>query len=230
MTLTKQSILKAFYRLDHANIRLTNVDGRPVDHLNVEARKELCQIWLDLFCILDDNFWEKVIAEIIAECKEYPPTEQIFDIIERLKQNPNTAVPRTATVTQPPPVQPKSQSKSLKGQAKLNAMFELAKQGKFCEARQLVIDASVPDAKIVKFARAHWPDCTDMWIQTNKMELSHLVRYEEKCLNCVSLYGCPTSGYRYYGVIDKSNGGLSMKTAICQKKLERNGVSHENLH
>lgn len=228
MMVDKQAILKAFYKMDRANIKLTNVEGRPVNHLDVEARKELCDIWLDVFNILDTELWDKVIAVMVAECKEYPSIDEVSDIIERLRDPSKTAEPTPVSdpvpqTPPPPPNKTAAEKNNTEEQSKISAMFELAKQGKYKEAKRLVAEASMPEARIIQFAKEHWPKCTKTWIQDNWLELVHLVCSDDKCRNCFSLFNCATHGYRAYGMLDKYSGGLIIKTTICQKKLERNG-------
>lgn len=221
--INRQSILKAFYRFDQKHIPLTNIEGSPVtDPRDVGSRQELCQLWLEAFDGLDNATWDKVIEAVQNECKEYPSIDKLYGIIERLTTPAETQpMPVQEQASEPPPPQPvpekKKQPKKISMQIKIERMLELAKQGNYLEARHLVEGAAVPAAKIIEYAKTHWPDCTDEWIAANQHELVELVRCDDICYNCFSLRECPTQGYCSYGRIDKYHGGLSIMTARCKK-------------
>lgn len=222
-SINRQSVLKAFYYFDKKQLPLTNINGEPVaDTRDIGARERLCRDWLEAFDGLDNAVWDKVIAVVQNECKEFPSVDEIYDIIDRLTAPTETELldvklTETAPSVLPPPVK----YNVVKSTDKIKIMFELAKRGEFGEARKIVEYAAVPANKIRTYAKQHWPDCTDAWIEANKSELAQLVRYDERCSECYSVFDCPYHGYRSYGQINKFTGDISIMTAICVKKRER---------
>lgn len=218
--INRQSILKAFYRFDQKHIPLTSIEGTPVaDPRDVGSRQELCKLWLDAFDGLDENVWEQVILIVLNECCEYPDLEKLYEIIGRLT---SPAEPEELEQKTEPsaPAKEKTQTKAkpLKGIAKIKAMLDLAKQGKYVEAKEFVQDGSVPWQRVYEYAKQHWPECTEAWMHANEHELIELVRTDDACSKCYSLFECPYKGYCSYGTMNKYTGGLSVTVVVCDKQ------------
>lgn len=219
--INKQSILKAFYRFDQKHIPLTNIEGAPVVNTqDISSRQELCELWLESFAGLDAAVWEKVILVVLDECREYPRLETLYEIIDRLtSSSASEQYDQQSEHSAPvPPQKVQQKTKILHGSAKIKAMLELAKQGKYTEAKELVQDSSVPWQRIYDYAKQHWPECTETWMRSNEHELVELVRADDVCSKCYSLFECPSKGYCSYGAINKHTGGLSVVITVCGKK------------
>lgn len=209
-TINQQDVLKAFYQFDCAGIVLTKLDGRAVavvDQKNPKLRMELAKIWLDLFDGLDKDIWAKAVDIALAESKVYPDDAQMLEYVVRAEVGDT---PKAA----PAPAAPTTAAKRLSNTERMAEMFRRAKAGDFAGALQLCRSDYTAD-EIICFAREHWHDVDDAWIDKNYRELRQLLLQQKSCDKCMSLHGCQWRGMRSKGVIDKYSGCLNLVAEEC---------------
>ena len=221
--ITRQNILKACYQLDQHKIPLRKINGKAVqDPKSTAARVDLCAWWLAELQGLDTDTWEKVITLMLAECKEYPDIEKLYELINRAGEAADAEVKAAATPCRSPR---KTATKNKGVDKSLAQMFAFAKQGLWSEARQVVTDINATEEKLKAFAKLHYPaKYSTSWLEKNKAELRELLRDEERCQQCYSLHRCNSGGYHAVGLINKY-GDIKIEFIECAKV-----VKHEEVH
>lgn len=217
--ITKQSMLKACYQLDQHEIPLRTIDGKPVGSMKqTEARVKLCDWWLSELQGLDTITWDKVIELMLVECKEYPGIEKLYEFINRASVPDETPSPAPL----PPP---KKQIVKNEHKNYITKMLELAKEGRWREAAQVVSAAAISKERINNYAKKYYPGkANSVWIEKNNKELSDLIREEERCDACMSVHRCATKGFTSVGFLDKY-GNISVECVKCRKVED----SHEKI-
>lgn len=224
--INKQTIYRTFYWLDKKNIPFRPVDGiEASDIKSVKARVALCKLWLEAFEGLDERTWDAVIKIVLAECKQYPSIEQLYDFIGRVNEQqectPEAAPPVLEAIPQPEPAQvPAAKTKKYR-RGDLKQMFTLAKQGLWKEAAACAGHQN-NDEKVTTYAKKYYPAKTsESWIKKNKEALLDLVREEERCSACLGYYRCNSSGFAHIGTLDK-DGNIIIQCMECIKRIGAN--------
>ena len=210
MNIDRQSVLKAFYKFDQKKMPIVNVQGEFTASMNVKLRQELCEEWLDAFCVVDTVTWDKAIELAVAECKRYPDIEKMWEIISRVSSAAEQVAPKTAAKKSRPPGY-------LNNKQKLAKMFELAKSGNFNGAAACC-DSGITEQELESFAVKYWPDAALRLVQDSAGELREIIRQDQTCGECKGLQKCRTNGYRTIGYIDKFSGCLCTRMVECRER------------
>lgn len=222
MNIDRQSVLKAFYKFDQKKLPIVNVQGEFTASMSVTLRKELCEEWLDAFCVVDTVTWDKAIELAVAECKRYPDIEKMWELISRVSSAAEQVAPKQPVPEVQPPA-PKTAAKKpkapgyLNNKQKLVKMFELAKSGNFSEARNYCA-ANVMSTELNEYAVQHWPDAAVRILKDCASELTEIIMQEHTCAECRGLKKCKTFGYRTIGYIDKFTGCLCTRMVECKER------------
>lgn len=220
--INKQTIYRSFFWLDKKNIPFRPVDGIETNDIkSVKARIALCNLWLEAFEGLDEGTWDAVIKIALAECKQYPSIEQLYDFIGRVNEQQETTPLTPEAIAQPEPTQaPAAEVKKYK-RGDLQQMFLLAKQGLWKEAAACAGHQN-NDEKVMTYAKKYYPAKTsEIWIKKNKEALLDLVREEERCSACLGYYRCNSSGFAHIGTLDK-DGNIIIQCMECIKRIGAN--------
>lgn len=231
-TITRQSVLKAFYRFDQRRLPLLEINGvRVQGRMDVALRRQLCDAWLSSFCTVDTETWDKAVDLALAECLAYPDEAAMWDFISRATGSPaqeqekaeQAPAPPEAEAQAPPAARPAG---NISRGERIRRMLELAKQGRFEEARSC--GGKVPSAEeIFGYAKAHWPDCSREWAQDNERYIRELLAEERRCAKCVTGRHCRSNGCKVTGIIDKYSGRLELMVYPCS--VRRMNSKDENL-
>ena len=222
MNIDRQSVLKAFYKFDQKKLPIVNVQGEFTASMSVTLRKELCEEWLDAFCVVDTVTWDKAIELAVAECKRYPDIEKMWELISRVSSAAEQVVHEQPVPEVQPPA-PKTAAKKSKAPGYLNnkqklvKMFELAKSGNFSEARNYCA-ANVMSTELNEYAVQHWPDAAVRILKDCASELTEIIMQEHTCAECRGLKKCKTFGHRTIGYIDKFTGCLCTRMVECKER------------
>lgn len=218
--ITKQSIYRAFLFMDKRGISFRPVDGVTAeDFRSVKARAALCKVWLDALQGLDEKTWDAVINMMLAECKQYPSVEQLYEFIGRVPSD-NGITETTPPASLPEKDIPVKKTVSNSNMPKdLQKMFALAKAGRWEEAAACT-KAADHNSKLETFAKKYYPaKCSSAWIAKNKFELADLIREEERCSRCAGYHRCNSGGVAHIGALDKY-GNISILGIECIKKVK----------
>ena len=196
MNINRQSVLKAFYKFDQKKLPIVSVQGEFTASMNVKLRQELCEEWLDAFCVVDTVTWDKAIEIAAAECKRYPDIEKMWEIISRVSSAAEQVAPKQPVPEVQPPA-PKTAAKKSKAPGYLNNKQKLAKM-----------------FELVKY----WPDAASRLVQDSAGELREIIRQDQTCGECKGLLKCRTNGYRTIGYIDKFSGCLCTRMVECRER------------
>lgn len=211
--INKQSIYRAFYFLDKKGIAFRPVDGVETDDIkSIKARAALCEVWLDALQDLDEEIWNNVMRIVLAECKQYPSVEQLYEYIGRATADKEAA----ADIPEEPPA--KKAAKSKGPDERMQLMFALAKEGRWKEAAACAKAEPMED-KMEAFAKKHFPTkATLAWIEKNRWELESLMREDERCTHCFGYRRCVSKGVTYFGTLDKY-GNIVVQGMECMKVM-----------
>lgn len=210
MEINQQSILKAFYLFDKAKMFLPEQPNQD----RISQRKNMAQEWLDAFCTLPAEVWEDAVALAIKRGKHWPSVDEMWSYI-----GDATEKPEEATAPPPPPTATK-QTPKLSSSEKLRRMIELAKQGKFSEAKMTVSIA--PEIDQDKYIQEHWPDAVERIKKNCQDELTQILRQETICLHCPGIKKCRTHGFRTIGYIEPVTGSLYVRMVPCKERRSEN--------
>lgn len=217
--INKQSIYRAFYFLDKKGIAFRPVDGVETDDIkSIKARAALCEVWLDALQDLDEEIWNNVMRIVLAECKQYPSVEQLYEYIGRATAGKEAA----ADIPEEPPAviaaPAKKAAKSKGPDERMQLMFALAKEGRWKEAAACAKAEPMED-KMEAFAKKHFPTkATLAWIEKNRWELESLMREDERCTHCFGYRRCVSKGVTYFGTLDKY-GNIVVQGMECMKVM-----------
>lgn len=219
--INKQSIYKAFYQLDKQGIPFRPVDDVDTDDFkSVKARSALCKVWLDALTGLEEETWCAVVRMVLAECKQYPSVEQLYEFISRVPSD-NGIAANEAPAPAPKPKPVRRAAKTQVADERLQRMFALAKEGRWKEAAACT-KAAGAEAKLDDFAKKHFPaKYSPSWVERNHEELTDIMREEERCTACTGYHRCTSMGITYIGVLDKF-GNIAVKGMECIKKVKAN--------
>nr|DAV17083.1 MAG TPA: Primosomal protein dnaI N-terminal domain, helicase-loading protein [Caudoviricetes sp.] len=217
--INKQSIYRAFYFLDKKGIAFRPVDGVETDDIkSIKARAALCEVWLDALQDLDEEIWNDVMRIVLAECKQYPSVEQLYEYIGRATAGKEAA---TNVPEEPPAViaaPAKKVAKSKGPDERMQRMFALAKEGRWKEAAACTKAEPMED-KLEAFTKKHFPaKATLAWIEKNRWELESLMREDERCAHCFGYRRCASKGITYFGTLDKY-GNIVVQGMECMKVM-----------
>lgn len=217
--INKQSIYRAFYFLDKKGIAFRPVDGVETDDIkSIKARAALCEVWLDALQDLDEEIWNNVMRIVLAECKQYPSVEQLYEYIGRATAGKEAA----ADIPEEPPAviaaPAKKAAKSKGPDERMQLMFALAKEGRWKEAAACAKAEPMED-KLEAFTKKHFPTkATLAWIEKNRWELESLMREDERCAHCFGYRRCVSKGVTYFGTLDKY-GNIVVQGMECMKVM-----------
>lgn len=219
--ITKQNVLKAFYQFDKKKIPIMEINGKLSASMDVAMRKKLCEEWLNAFCTVDADIFDKATELALAVCKKYPEEVEMWDFISRAADQGNNE-PVHIEPLLPPPTHPQKVPEYIPKFQRITKIIELAKTGRFAEAAQY-FKTSIEEDEIICYAKEHWPEAEAEWIEKNKDEIKELVKQEHICGKCMFLKRCRTNGYRRVGSIDKYTGFLILKMEVCpMKRMTKN--------
>lgn len=224
--INKQTIYRTFFWLDKKNIPFRPVDGIETNNIkSVKARIALCNLWLEAFEGLDEGIWNAVIKIVLAECKQYPSIEQLYDFIGRVNEEQERTSeaeqPAQPSILQPEPVQTPVAETPKYRRGDLQQMFSLAKQGLWKEAAACAGHQN-NDERVMTYAKKYYPAKTsEIWIKKNKEALLDLVREEERCSACLGYYRCNSGGFTHIGLLDK-DGNIIIQCMECIKRIGAN--------
>ena len=217
--INKQSIYRAFYFLDKKGIAFRPVDGVETDDIkSIKARAALCEVWLDALQDLDEEIWNDVMRIVLAECKQYPSVEQLYEYIGRATADKEAAadIPEEHPAVIAAPA--KKAVKSKGSDEHMQRMFALAKEGRWKEAAACT-KAEPTEDKLEAFAKKHFPTkATLAWIEKNRWELESLMREDERCAHCFGYRRCASKGITYFGTLDKY-GNIVVQGMECMKVM-----------
>ena len=205
MEINQQSILKAFFLFDKNKLFLAE---RPSAD-RISQRKAMAAEWLDAFCTLPTDIWEDAVALAIRCNKHWPSVSEMWSYINASMEPPQEPEPEHE---KPKP------AASLSSVDKLHRMIELAKQGRFNEAKQTLGVTSKINQD--NFIQEHWPDAAERIKANHQDELREILRQEEICQHCPGMKRCQTRGYRKVGYMDKSTGSLCVRMVPCKERRE----------
>lgn len=222
--INKQTIYRTFFWLDKKKIPFRPIDGIETDDIkSVKARVALCKLWLEAFEGLDERTWDAVIKIVLAECKQYPSIEQLYDFVGRVNEQ-QEYTPETVPVVSEPILEP-AQAPAVEAKkyrrGDLRQMFALAKQGLWKEAAACAGHQD-NNERLAAYAKKYYPaKASETWIEKNKDTLLDLVREEERCSACLGYHRCNSSGFTHIGTLDK-NGNITIQCMECIKRIGAN--------
>ena len=79
--ITKQNVLKAFYQFDKKKMPIMEINGKLSASMDVAVRKKLCEEWLNAFCTVDADIFDRAAEIALATCKKYPEEPEMWDFI-----------------------------------------------------------------------------------------------------------------------------------------------------
>jgi len=219
----REDILKFLKALDEHNVQNRDFDGDVVPGKSVELRKEYCAAYLEMFADLDIQIWETTARLVIDRKKPWPTLCEMINyvsIVENAYKEKQEALSAMEPV-QPAEDQPKevvdSEPKSKK--ERFQRMFELAKEGKYKEASEIVGDGF--SKKVKEYTKLVYPDADEQWCEANYSALRNLTSQQEICNHCGGVGSCRTKGYRQSGEINKRTGMLDVVMKPCMvRKVE----------
>ena len=227
---TRSDVLKFLKALDDGNVQNRDFDGNVVPGKSVALREEYCKVFLEMFEGLDIQIWETTTRLVVERKKPWATPDEMVEYVSKVEAAYRAKqaavecerVPQSFqdTFGEKEPVANADEKRS----DKLKRMFELAKSGKFKEARDVFggnwrIEAT-------NYANTHFPDASEEWIEENLVVLNSLRRAEKICRECNSIADCKSKGYRQAGSVDKKTGSLSVVMVPC---LLRKMESAENV-
>lgn len=206
-TITRQDVLKVFYRFDQKKLPVLDINGSLSPSMDVEMRKRLCSEWMEAFDGLEADLFEKAAQIAIDRCKKYPSLSEMFEFIALA--DGGTEVP------EPEPAPSPAQNSKQRRRECISAIVNAAKHGDYKTASKYAEPLAKGKAEITQYAKEIWPDAADAWIMENWLAIGLLYAQEECCRNCGSARRCRTYGFRLTARNKKPEGEVITEMVPC---------------